>query len=249
MGYDFARHLLLRMPRRESSAYTTDPEVIISDPVLRTAILLASPAFYARLQASGFRAGPLSEKEKVTLVKYYNRFCFRPTPFGLFSSVTLATWGEYEGHPCNGAIRYRAAIRPDQVYQAAFMAGVTKDTGVGETVFDLNPSIYRVLKEFRFLRTGLEENLRTREYSLQSIAFSRLLKDLLHFCKGGMTGMRLTEYTVAEAGCTPEEGAAYIEFLADAQVLLNRARPNITGEDFLFRLPHGARYRVAGTLL
>ncbi|WP_454804257.1 hypothetical protein [Mucilaginibacter phyllosphaerae] len=51
--------------------------------------------------------------------------------------------------------------------------------------FEGNPSIYRVLNEYRFFRTGLEETSRQREYQLQSIAYSKLLKDLLSFCDSG----------------------------------------------------------------
>ncbi|WPU98414.1 lantibiotic dehydratase [Mucilaginibacter sp. cycad4] len=247
MRYNFARDLLLRMPRRNSSDYTTDLAAIVADPLFRTAVLLASPVFYGRLEQSGFRPDLLSDKQQLTLLKYYNRFCFRPTPFGLFSSVTLAQWDD---DPVSGEaeVRYYPVIRADQHYQAALAAGTTKENATAEAIFDPNPSVYRVLHEFRFLRSGLNENFSIRNYSLQSIAFSKLLGDLLSFCHGGKSGNELIDFIGMEAGCSPDEADAYLEFLIDAQILLDRSRCNITGADFFEQHANERMQAVSGKL-
>lgn len=237
MKYRFASALLLRMPRRSEADYTTDLAVILADPLFRTAVLLASPVFYSRIQQSRFRPDLLSDKQQLTLLKYYNRFCFRPTPFGLFSSVTLARWDD---QPVFGdtVIRYHPVIRADQHYQAALVGAGIKEQRAAVGTLDPNPSIYRVLHEFRFLRSSLNENFSIRNYSLQAIAFSKLLSDLLTFCQGGKSGNELVTYIGTEAGCPPDEADAYLEFLIDAQFLLDRNRSNITGTDFLDRQPN-----------
>ena len=232
MGYYFARYLLLRMPAGNATDYTADLSLILVNPVFRTAVLLASPVFYARLKQSEFLLELLSEKQQMTLRKYYNRFCFRPTPFGLFSSVTLTSRGENPVTKTD-SVSYQVKIRADQTYQAALTSGAMQEKETADAIFDPNPSIYRVLKEFRFLRTGLDETFGNRNYSLQSIVFSKILSDMLSFGRGGKTGDELVSYIALEARCMLGEVEAYLEFLLDAQVLLNRIRPNITGEDFL----------------
>ncbi|WP_454804259.1 lantibiotic dehydratase [Mucilaginibacter phyllosphaerae] len=87
MNYHFAPHLLLRMPVKTPGDYTTGIQAFLNDQFFRTAIRVATPAFYAVLDRQEFQAGRLSEKETHTLQKYINRYCFIPTPFGLFSSV------------------------------------------------------------------------------------------------------------------------------------------------------------------
>jgi len=236
MGYYFARDLLLRMPGGNAADYTMDKSVILANPIFRTALMLASPVFYAKLEQFGFRAELLSRKQQHTLQKYYNRFCFRPTPFGLFASVTLTEWGENAvSHAAE--FNYHPIIRADQRYLAALTSGLLRNGDKGGAFFDPNPSIYRVLNEFRFIRSSLDEGFSSRNFSLQTIAYSKLLGDLLSFSTGGRTGNEIVFYIVEGAGCTSTEANAYLEFLVDAQLLLNRVRPNITGGDFLDRIP------------
>jgi hypothetical protein len=90
--YSFAQHLLLRMPVKTPSEHGADQQSFLDDQFFRSALYLASPIFYAILERHNFREEYLSEKEATTLLKYINRYCFRPTPFGLFSSVSLVKW-------------------------------------------------------------------------------------------------------------------------------------------------------------
>ncbi|MDN5286538.1 MAG: hypothetical protein JWR38_2812 [Mucilaginibacter sp.] len=241
MAYQFAPYLLLRMPAKNIKDYTTDISVIISDPLFRTAILMASPVFYFSLKRAGFIAADLSEKEQLTLLKYYNRFCFRPTPFGLFSSVTLAEWSEEYFPTTNAHPEYRAIVHTDQAYQNAIIQNTDQSALPSITIFEGNPSIYRALREFRFFRTSLDDNLKHREYQLQSIAFSRLLDDLISFCRNGKGRTEIVDYIIKKALCANDEGEAYADFLIDAQLLVNRMRPNITGNDYLIRLQEKLR--------
>jgi thiopeptide-type bacteriocin biosynthesis protein len=243
MVYQFAPYLLLRMPAKNAKDYTTDICAIISDPLFRTALSLASPVFYFSLKRADFNADNLSDKAKHTLLKYYNRFCFRPTPFGLFSSVTLAEWSEGHLPATDSHPEYRVIVHADQVYQNAIIQSTDKSALSSIALFEGNPSIYRALREFRFLRTGLEDNLKYREYQLQSIAFSKLLNDLISFCRPGKSRQEIVDHIIKAALCTGEEGAAYVDFLIDAQFLVNRMRPNISGKDYLNRLQERLRVK------
>ncbi|MDB4923555.1 lantibiotic dehydratase [Mucilaginibacter sp.] len=232
MSYLFAKHLLLRMPVKSPADYAAESQIFLNDPFFRSALYLASPSFFSSLEQQGFQSEKLSEKEKYTLRKYINRYCFRPTPFGLFSSVSLIQWSDTPGREIQGPPDFTACIRADQTYQAILGQHLLDKELNGIATFEGNPSIYRALNEYRFFRTGLDENSRQREYLLQSIAFSKLLKDLVAYCSPRGIILHIT----ALAACRATEGAEYAEFLIDAQLLVNRLRPNITGPDYLGRL-------------
>jgi hypothetical protein len=99
-----------------------------------------------------------------------------------------------------------------------------------------NPSIYRLINEYRFFRTSLDESAKHRDYQLQSIAFSKLLKDLIANCAKGCARQEVVKQIVVSVGCTSEEAEDYTDFLIDSQLLLHSSRLTITGEDPLANL-------------
>src|ERR1700753_2600742 len=93
--YNFLPELFLRAPYYSFAGY--DPErleEVLKDRGFRNGLFLASPAFYNELKKKEFELHKLAEKEKHSVSKYYNRMCFRPTPFGSFASFSLLTWGK-----------------------------------------------------------------------------------------------------------------------------------------------------------
>ena len=233
MAFTFSPYLLLRRPVNGAEDYTTDVAIIISDSMFRSALSLAAPSLYQQLKRVDFDPGKFSEKERLTLLKYYNRFCFRPTPFGLFSSVALISWSAETSFTGTSSPAFRAIVRADQTFQCVLTQPLSHDHSA---LFEGNPSIYRALNEFRFIRTSLDGTFRHRDYQLQSIGYSILLKDLLRFCRPGRTYEEITGLLAEAARCNQQEAAGYAEFLVDAQFLLDRARPNITGRDYLYHI-------------
>lgn len=97
MNYDFSPHLLLRRPAKNQAEYSAEPQIILNDPFFRTAIRVATPAFFSIMERQQFQAEKLSARETNTLQKYINQYCYRPTLFGLFASVSLTTWRDQPG--------------------------------------------------------------------------------------------------------------------------------------------------------
>jgi hypothetical protein len=89
------------------------------------------------------------------------------------------------------------------------------------------------MKEYRFVHTALDENGKRRQYLLQSIEFSKLLKDLITFCGGARIRSAIVTRIAGNAGCSSEEATEYADFLIEAQLLVNHFRPKITGTDYL----------------
>ncbi|QKJ28328.1 lantibiotic dehydratase [Mucilaginibacter mali] len=236
MSYKFADHLLLRMPVKSWKQYReTHIGSLLTDPFFLAAIYVASPGFYARLARVDFNYQQLNNRELNTLKKYHNRICFRPTPFGLFSSVSLINWGS------GGVMRldtnaYKVCINPDQAYTMAISGELLNSELKDAGLFFPNPTLYRAGNEYRFVFTTLNENYKTRDYDLQSAEYSVLLKRLLRLCTSGKNKPEILQYIIEQTACQPEEAEEYFQFMAGSQLLVNHLQPNITGAEYLRRL-------------
>jgi thiopeptide-type bacteriocin biosynthesis protein len=238
MSYLFSKHLLLRMPVKKPEDYAAANQIFLDDPHFLSALYLASPVFFATLERQHFESGNLTGKEENTLRKYINRFCFRPTPFGLFASVSLVQWSAEPGPQDFRPPVFKAKYQADQTFQAILGKDLLGRELAEQARYESNPSIYRVVNEYRFLRSAPDESFRQREYLLQSIAFSKLLKDLISWCRKDRSQQEIMLYIMKIAKCTLTEAGDYADFLVDAQLLVNRLRPNINGPDYLHRLLH-----------
>ncbi|HEY4327512.1 MAG TPA: lantibiotic dehydratase [Mucilaginibacter sp.] len=236
MSYLFADHLLLRMPAKSAELYTLNCQHFLDDPLFRAALYMATPAFYEQVSRRNFDFEKLGEKEKNTIRKYINRFCFRPIPFGLFSSVTLVEWGTSTQLSIAESPHHQAILLADQAFVTAIGQALLNQELRSSATFEANPSLYRVLNEYRFFRTGVDAEFKKRDYQLQSIGFSKLIKDLIAFCRKGRSRQEIVFMIIDAAACTPAEAEDYFEFLTDAQLLINKLIPNITGPDYLSRL-------------
>jgi hypothetical protein len=211
--------------------YTENIQAMLDDLFFRAALYLASPVLYESLARSAFCAGKLTESEKLSVSKYFNRFCFRPTPFGLFASVSLAQWGEEMLFPDGPLNVY---IEPDQAYSQGLGEAMLRNGLSGECLYEPNPTLYKVMDAYRFVRTDVTSG--SRAYLLQSIGYSKILKELLDFCRQGRPVREISSHIAQLAEIKLTEAHDYFAFLADAQFLVGRLRPNITGENYLERL-------------
>ena len=245
MDYLFSKHLIVRRPVKNPDDYTEDIQSFLNDPHFLAAVYLASPAFHSTLKKQQFLIEKLTEREANTLRKYINRYCFRPTPFGLFATVSLTQWATGPGPPDERPPVFQPHLYTDQNYQAIMGQELLETELKKEARFEGNPSLYRTLNEYRFFRTALVEAFKEREYLLQSIAFSKLLQELITWCSGGRTLPDIIGHIRIAAACSVAEAREYAEFLVDAQVLLNRLRPNISGPDYLTRLLAWPKLRIS----
>ncbi|MEO6524250.1 MAG: hypothetical protein ABIN91_21370 [Mucilaginibacter sp.] len=78
-----------------------------------------------------------------------------------------------------------------------------------DPMYEINPSIYRVLNEYRFIRTWVDADVKSREYQLQSIAYDSLIRDLVNFCKPARSRKDIIEQISKLAVCSFAESADY----------------------------------------
>lgn len=223
--YEFLPKLFLRAPYYSFARYDLErlPEVL-ADQVFRNAIWLASPGFYKQLQRKRFDFDSLSEKEKNTLYKYYNRMCFRPTPFGGFASFTNLAWGSGGTVYLESDEQTLLHLLPDQelISQLNALANDQAD----ETLLTKNPTLYRFGSEFRFIKSSSDDNGRYH-FSVDAFKAEPFYQKTLDLFKDGYYPVgQLREWIRNYLECTAEEANEYLRFLVEEQILFG---PSVGG--------------------
>jgi thiopeptide-type bacteriocin biosynthesis protein len=235
-NYKFLNNLILRSPFYSYEQFSVDKDdKIIIDAHFRTALYLASPQLYNLLVAKQFDFKALTPKEQFSIKRYYNRMCFRPTPFGSFSSFTLASWGPDE------LIRLdeqnaKLHLNIDQEI-VLHLADRLIGSDLENYIFIANPTLYNSGKEFRFIKTNYSEDRKKTLFDLESYEYNALTSALINFCMGNFRpGLKMMAFMTEISGCNLEVAKDYLSFLVDAQLIIHRGATNIIGEDYLHRL-------------
>ncbi|RFZ92878.1 hypothetical protein D0C36_15925 [Mucilaginibacter conchicola] len=215
-AYRFFDRLMLRAPVYSFSRYA--PErlgEVLGNREFREAVLLATEGLYRALEAAGFDPEKLSANARWSLLRYYNRMCFRPTPFGAFASVGMTSWGD-------GSCRISPAMHLHRLHSREVIYGRVSDGRVlaGSDRVGLSPLAYRYGKEFRCYRLELSEADGRYSFHLDAVAAEGLTVRLFRrLAKGPEAFDGLSACIRKLSGCDPEEASGFIGFLLHAQLL------------------------------
>jgi thiopeptide-type bacteriocin biosynthesis protein len=228
-GYSFLPQLFLRAPHYSFGGYDLSrmPEVL-QQTDFRNALWLASPEFYRILQAKEFKFDQLLPKEIHTLQKYYNRICYRSTPFGSFASFTLLRWADDSPIRLQTAEKAFIHLRPDQ--QTLNLLNNWQGRNNPEHLI-VNPTLYRFDKFFRYTKTTQSDKSRYI-FSIEAweaVNFNISLVAL--FKHGQLPVAKVLEYITRKGACTAEEAQDHLRFLLDEQVLYCPSTGSIIGMD------------------
>jgi thiopeptide-type bacteriocin biosynthesis protein len=234
--YDFLDGLMLRTPLISYQDYHLDAvSKIINDVSFKAALFLANPSLYQLIAAKHFDWELLTAKEKLTITRYYNRMCFRPTPFGGFAAFSVAHWGKDKSSPLIIDGGNHLHLWLDQ-YIAFRLAQALADQHPDKLHYILNPTIYKVNGELRLIKTVIGEKPKFT-FSIEAMDDNRLIAGLLKFISEvPRSGRDISVYIEQLTGCDNAEALDYFDFLVDAQIIKSVWDSNITGEDHLGRL-------------
>ena len=160
----------MRTPAYPYNHYHTSDEALsrlLKDPFFKCAIMLASSSVYDNLQKADFEFDVLNPKVKSTLRKYYNRMSFRCTPFGLFSGVSTAKWGEQM------SVLFDDRPHPKIIHSFERVLTAAKKYLQSPLKYSLtckvNDTLYRVRDTFRFVSFESSKEASKRTYYLQEM--------------------------------------------------------------------------------
>lgn len=227
---NFLSGLFLRTPYFSFTGYDFNmlPEVLQQQD-FRNAIWLASPGFYDALERAGFLYEKLGDKQKHTLHKYYNRMCFRPTPFGSFASFTLVDWGAGDTIKLSEA---KLHLLPDQRLIAG-LGPVMAGDGPGRIV--VNPCLYRSGDTFRYYRSQVGPDGKY-SFSLSAIGADDFNAGLLAGINSSWDTPAVFDWMMERGECSRAEAEEYLQFLIDEQVILTGGTGGLIRKD-PFRSP------------
>ncbi|RYC68440.1 lantibiotic dehydratase [Spirosoma sordidisoli] len=205
------------------------------EPLLQDALYYASPEVYRQCQS--WLAGTLDPSEKLlkTLYKYMIRMATRATPFGLFSGISIGTWGSQTGVRFDGQQPIRTHTRLDAHTLARLLQRVSQADEVKPFVrYRANTTTYPVGPDLRYVEATRDASVRDG-YVLSITDNSHYLQRVLMAARTGATQADLTAVLTRE-GISEQEAINFLTHLIDNQLLLSEFEPTLTGPDALGRL-------------
>jgi thiopeptide-type bacteriocin biosynthesis protein len=221
--------LLVRSPSYSYTEYNKSKliEVLHTD-FFQASLFAASQDFYKELEKRKFIYDELSIDLKTTLWKYYNRMCFRPTPYGLFSSYSNITWEEQNKRmyiASNGI----ANIDPDFkfTYSQVKALEISKFSSL---LYFQNSSIYKVLDKLRYLS---QSQTKDPGFWIMEIQNDSKIRKFLKGLRFGKTRSQIIEDLNNLWPDVPACGL--FDSLNKGQLIVSEFFPNVTGISYAQR--------------
>lgn len=231
--YNFFDRVFLRAPFYSFENYDLGKvSQVLSDPAFRDAVWLASPVYYRELEKKGFDFNLLSEKERFTLYKYYNRMSFRCTPFGAFASCTTAGWSATD----RLVLEKKAVLHVLPSWEWLQARNAILKESAGDFLVYSNPSLYRQGNFWRYTISAAGANGKL-EFSLQGIAAEGLNNYLIRrSAKAPLKRSELIALLKDRSGCSADDAATYIAFLIAEQILLSEFDGSLLANGLIDRI-------------
>lgn len=220
-----APFLLVRSP---AYSYENFNEVFLQQKLktdfFRASLFFASQTLYIELKKKNFDYAQFNESLKTTLWKYLNRMCFRPLPYGLFSSFSLAKWASEKDNNLFFSGKGELTALPDFVSVLDYINGLNAED-LPAINYYTNNSMHTVAGELYFVSDAYSEQDKHVIVHLKVIPG---LKSLLKFINQGQTKAAIINYLIKNYG---EEAGAdnYFNHLVNGGVIVSELIPNVTG--------------------
>ncbi len=226
--------LVLRSPLLSFMDYSeAGLEAACRQPEFRSAILLASKSLYDELAKKAFQPSRLEKRQLNTLWKYFNRMCFRPTPFGWCAAFSFLHWENRPGPIVLGPIN--AHCQPSRGLELRLAEKIKQQLG-HRLHIRTNPTVYRLGREYRFYRSTRTEGSSRLAFSLEQLLVTPLLVRIYKSCAKPVPLAIILESVIGFANCTVNEAQEFLQDLLDRQFLETEEDAGITGKGYLDRL-------------
>lgn len=242
LPYRFSTSLFLRSPSFSANAFGMGKlQELLDNSFFRSALYFASIELYRQVESKEFCSQRLNKRICQSLLKYFNRMCYRPTPFGLCSAFSVLDWSANKDGlriEDNGKIHIRADFR----LSAALGRSFEDRAKSNNLTYYSNTTTYSFAKELRYINTIDEGEGIQKVHGIASIEKDQLFCRLL---KKAQKGINKNEFHDFLNGLiTSEEAEELLKGMNDEELLFNSFQPNITGEPYLNRLAELSENKV-----
>jgi len=233
----FSPYLFLRTPALSYKNYDIpELEKALKTQFFQAAIFFASDSLYTELSRCNFDYQLLDNKVKLSLQKYFNRMCYRPTPFGMFSAFSSLKWDlSNESSICFLDDNRQIYINPDFQFSVDLARKMEQSGHFPNVKYYSNNSIYTTKREKRYLTNGFNYNAKKTDFLIVSYQADGLLNKLIGFCKTGKSKREIISWLEKFIDQTGEI-EEYINDLIEAGLLIPELYPNMAGEKYFNRL-------------
>jgi thiopeptide-type bacteriocin biosynthesis protein len=230
--YQFHDTLVLRHPVYSFTQFSEDSLAVkLQDRYFRDAIYLCSPTVFDELKKCGFEYDRLSSKLKNTLLKYFNRMCYRPTPFALCAAVNTVNWADSGNNILLNAATYKPHVKLSygrSLKIAAEMLPLSQH----QLRVKANATLYKIGKQIRYIKC-LQEDADKITFYIASADATVLLNKVLSYTAARRSKDEVLTFTAQKVGCSIDVAAEFLQTLLNEQILVDADTPNITGADYL----------------
>ncbi len=234
MKYEFFSSLLIRNPVFSFLDYgNLDYNEIIKSDFFKVALYAASVDFYNGIQKKNFEYAALSPAQQNTIKKYCNRACFRPTPFGAFSSVTSVNWNENINRIAFQPQEFKVHLKVDYFSSLELCEKLVGLEGKDVVLYKSNSSFYKVFRYFRYIKYDMESEKHRRLFSIISLPRNKFISDVIEFCAVGKLLGEIALFLETQTGLSAADIRQFIPQLINEQIILPQSGSNITGDDCL----------------
>lgn len=210
---------------------------IFIQPIVQEALFLASPTLWeTATKWTNGEAIAVADENKLaySLLRYLARMSARPTPFGLFAGCVLGNWADENKVLLHPPDAHKKTTRPDMHYLSALAQHLARHEHIRPYLhFFSNNSLYASGERWRYVDYFYHQN--RRKHQISAIDQSDYTTLIIETAKQGVTLHELSMLLVSE-DITIAEATAFINQMADAQVLISETDGNTTGEAMLDRL-------------
>lgn len=238
--YQILDDYCLRTPMFSLSFYKSifknsipDFKLILSNPVFREALFLASPELFSQVlkwEKEEIKDNEQINKLKISILKYCIRISTRCTPFGMFAFCSYGKFNEKSNIELNSINQIKRITKFDTIFLTILFHELLKNETIKQNVlFFPNTSIYKVGDDYRYIEYKVN-NIK-RNYSLEGIKYSSYLEETLDNCLKGKTISELAE-NLTNGDIAFSDANEFINMLIDTQVLVSELEISITGEDY-----------------
>lgn len=239
--------LLLRTPSYSFEQYRgISLKEVLTDTYFRNAIRYASEPVYQVLQKTGFDFDGLNDKMKMTLQKYYNRMCFRSTPFGSMASVSSLRFG-CQDEAILLADERRVKVRPSFTNVLAAAKDILLSKADDAITYRINDSIYSTGYDIRYLRYETDKKEGKRLFFVETIESSALLDAVCAFCAAAAPQAVIASHIAGCFDATIEDSSVFVAGLIEKQLLVSSVEPHICGIDYLEHVSASMHHHAVAT--
>ncbi|MEJ2881398.1 lantibiotic dehydratase [Pedobacter sp. GR22-6] len=220
--FSFSPKMVVRTPAMPFTTFNPNGlRNILLNVNFQYALSEASPVLFDALKKCGFEYQSMGDELLTSTFNYYNRMCYRPTPFGAFASVALSEWSRNTNSIILQGQQTKINIPAFSGIEAL------QDFDQDDVSIYANPSIYEVGGQIRYLFRQVQTDGKPSIFKMMKMRKSVALSKLLKYIKLPKLKNEVIDFLANDL--KQENGTAVLNSFFQKQLLYHSCMPSPTG--------------------